>query len=406
MRRLALCLMALFVACGAPPTASPPTARPSEPSATVEPSAAEAVPAPTVGAQSAPAVPRNDLAARLHVLTSGWQPAVQTAVVALTQGQKTTFVAVPAAGDGAAVPLLEVTNTYSWQMRPDGGAIAVSLLSGFHSSRIAAWDVLSGSARWVTADQPGVFDDGPVWTPDGSAIYYGEHSATATTYADRGIFRVNLEGGQPVRVHGPDRNGGSPVRLTSDGRWLIWTRSQAGGSTDVLDLTTSENKSFDITGTSGEIAWRTARPRALVMSGGCCAGRAGGQLILWDDISGESREIIGTNAAPLVFAGGADWDPAGMRIAAAVFERTMLDRSVVDGPLFIALFDPTGTLKSKVAGSEGFSVVAWLVAGILVRRSTPGVFTEFVLMSAAGADPRVLYRTTAPTVRLVAIVSP
>jgi hypothetical protein len=171
-------------------------------------------------------------------------------------------------------------------------------------------------------------------------------------------------------------------------------------------LTTGENKSFDITGTSGEIAWRAARPRALVMSGGCCAGRPGGQLILWDDISGESRQIIGTDAAPLVFAGAADWDPAGTRIAAAVFERTVLDRSVVDGPLFIALFDSTGTLKSKVAGSEGFSVVAWLVEGILVRRSTPGVFTEFVLMSAAGADPRVLYRTTAPTVRLVAIVSP
>jgi len=393
--------MALLVACGAPPVAITPTAVPTEPSATVGESASPTAPSPI-----ATAIPRNDLAARVRVLTSGWRPAVQTAVVALTQGQKTTFVAVPVAGDGGVVPLVEVTNTYSWQMRPDGGAIAVSLLSGVDSSRIAAWDVLSGSERWVTADQPGVFDDGPVWTPDGSAIYYGEHSATATTYADRGIFRVNLEGGQPVRVHGPDRNGGSPVRLTSDGRWLIWTRSQAGGSTDVLDLTTGENKSFDITGTSGEIAWRAARPRALVMSGGCCAGRPGGQLILWDDISGESRQIIGTDAAPLVFAGAADWDPAGTRIAAAVFERTMLDRSVVDGPLFIALFDSTGTLKSKVAGSEGFSLVAWLVEGILVRRSTPGVYTEFVLMSADGADPRVLYRTTAPNVRLVAIVSP
>ena len=366
----------------------------------------EAVPAPTLRAQAAPAIPRNDLAARMHVLASGWRPAVETAVVSVTEGQTTTFVAVPVTGGGPAVPIIELTNTYSWNLRQDGAVLAASVRNGSDSSRIAVWDVLSGSARWVTADQPGVFDDGPVWTPDGSAIYYGEHSATATTYADRGIFRINLDGGQPVGVHGPDRNGGSPVRLTSDGRWLIWTRSQAGGSTDVLDLTTGENRSFDVTGTSGEIAWREARPRALVMSGGCCAGRPGGQLILWDDVSGESREIIGTGAAPLVFAGAADWDPTGTVIAAAVFERTMLERSVLDGPVFIAVFDSTGTLKSKVAGSEGFSVVAWLAEGILVRRSTPGLFTEFALVSTTVADRRVLYRTTAPTVRLVAIVSP
>ena len=313
--------MVALVGCGAPPTANPPTARPSEPSASAEGSAAPKVPPPTVRTRTAPAIPRNDLAARIHVLTTGWRPAVQTAVVAVTEGQTSTLVAVPVAGGGPAVPLVELTNAYSWNLRQDGGALAASVRNGSDSSRIVVWDVLSDSARWLTDDQSGVFDDGPVWTPDGSAVYYGEHSATATTYTDRGIFRINLDGGLPVLVHGPDGNGGSPVRLTPDGRWLIWTRSQAGGSTDVLDLTTGENKSFDITGTSGEIAWRAARPRALVMSGGCCAGRPGGQLILWDDISGESQEIIGSKAAPLVFTGTADWDPTGTLIAAAGFER-------------------------------------------------------------------------------------
>src|SRR5438128_11819261 len=143
--------------------------------------------------------------------------------------------------------------------------------------------------------------------PDGSAFSYGEPSATATTYTDRGIFRINLDGGLPVLVHGPDGNGGSPVRLTPDGRWLVWTRSQAGGSTDVLDLTTGENKSFDIAGTSVEIAWRAARPRALVMSGGCCAGLPGGELLLWDDIRGEIHETTVGNVAPLVSTCSADW---------------------------------------------------------------------------------------------------
>src|SRR5207249_4508085 len=302
--------MVALVGCGAPPTANPPTARPSEPSASAEGSAAPKVPPPIVRTQTAPAIPRNDLAARIHVLTTGWRPAVQTAVVAVTEGPTSALVAVPVAGGGPAVPLVELTNAYSWNLRQDGGALAASVRNGSDSSRIVVWDVLSDSARWLTDDQLGVFDDGPVWTPDGSAVYYGEHSATATTYTDRGIFRINLDGGLPALVHGPDGNGGSPVRLTPDGRWLIWTRSQAGGSTAVLD-----------------------------------------------------------------------------------------------GPVFIALFDSTGTLKSKVAGSEGFYVAAWLAGGILVRRSTPGVFTEFDVISTTGTDLRVLYRTTAPTVGLVAIVA-
>src|SRR6266566_1042785 len=108
--------MVALVGCGGPPTASPPTARPSELLATADGSAAPKVPAPTVRTPTAPVIPRNDLAARIHVLTTGWRPAVQTAVVVVTEGQTSTFVAVPVAGGGPAVPLLELTNTYSWSL--------------------------------------------------------------------------------------------------------------------------------------------------------------------------------------------------------------------------------------------------------------------------------------------------
>jgi len=387
-----MAVMAVMAACAAP-GASSPTATPGAPSPTV--------PSPTPSPIS-----EDDLGTRIRVLATGWRPEVQTAVVAVTEGQQMRFVAVPITGGGSAVPLVEFTNTYSWQLRQDGGAIAVSFLNASRSSsRIAVWDVVTGSARWLTPDQAGVFDDGPAWTPDGSTIYYGEHSATATTFTDRGIFRISLDGGVPLRVHGPDANGGSPVRLTADGRWLIWTRNQAGGSTDVLDLATGENRSFDVTGTSGEIAWRAARPRALVMSGGCCAGRPGGQLILWDDIGGGIREILGAGAAPLVFAGAADWDPTGTRIAATVFERTLVDRSVHDGPFYVAIFEPTGSLTTKVPGSEGFVVIAWLADGILARRSTTEQASEVALLSENGNDRRVLYQMTG-TMRFAAIVSP
>src|SRR5207302_64307 len=136
---------------------------------------------------------------------------------------------------------------------------------------VARWDMTAGAVRWITADEPRVRHESPVWSADGTAIYYAAHSSTSTSYTDLGIFKIGLDGSANKRVHGPDGNGGMPVRLTPDGTGLVWVRARAGGGTAVVDLETGASREFDPTSGSYPEAWRSARPRALVISGGCCA---------------------------------------------------------------------------------------------------------------------------------------
>jgi hypothetical protein len=306
------------------------------------------------------------------------------------------------------VPFLELTETAGWQLRSDGGAVVAAFTNGSYSiSRIATIDLATGSARWVTPDDPVVFDVSPVWSADAKAIYYSEQSAIPSSNSDRGIFRISPEGSDRTQVHGPDRNGGTLVGVTPGGGWLVWTRGQAGGSTDALNVATGANKTFDIVGSSGEMAWRAARPRALVMSHGCCAGLPVGELVLWDDVTDATTRLIGSEAASLLFAGSADWDPSGSRFAASVRDRAALERSSRTAPTLVAIFDASGALRGLVPGAQGY-VLAWVPEGILVRggQSAPDSVLEFTLINESDGSSRVVYRTSAQNVSLAAILSP
>ena len=414
MRRPALWLVAALVACGAPPAAADrsasPVDQPPTPTAT-----ASTTPIPsTVPFSSAapPRIARNDLNAHIRVLKKGWRPSGRTLVVTLTDGLGTiTFIAVPIDTGGEPVSFLELTDAGGSQLRPDGRALAVALTNGDDSSRIATFDLTSGAARWVTADEPGIYDRSPVWSRDGSSIYYGESASTVAYYGDRGLFRVSVDGSLAdlgtTLVHGPDRNGGDPVSVSPDGRWLSWTRGQAGGSTDVLDLSTGVNKTFDIAGASGLIAWRGTRPRALVVSTGCCAGGPSGQLLLWDDVTGTTTALLGLGSGDLLPVGFVDWDPTGTRFAASVIERpATLSQNVRNSPIFIAIFDASGRYRSKIPGTQAVWVLAWLPEGILVVPSSADGTTEVRLISESGNSSRTIYRTTQPNLRLAGIVSP
>jgi hypothetical protein len=415
MRVHALWLVAAVIACGAPRTAVGTSATATDQPAT--PAIASVTPVlPAAPASSAPPerprIARNDLSAHVRILKSGWRPTGRTLVVTVSDGATTRFIAVPMNPGGEPVPFLELTGVGGSQLRPDGRALAVAFTNGDDSSRIATLDLASGAARWVTADAPGIYVRSPVWSPDGSSIYYGESASTLADYGDRGLFRVSVDGSLAdlgtTLVHGPDRNGGDPVSVSPDGRWLSWTRGQAGGSMDVLDLSTGVNKTFDVAGASGLIAWRAARPRALVMSSGCCAGRPGGQLILWDDVSGAMTELIGPDTGgPLLSVGLAGWDPSGTHIATSVFERSAtFARNVVDSPIFIAIFDASGAYRSRIPGTQATWLLAWLPEGLLVLPSSMDGTTELRLISESGDSSRVLYRTTEPNFRLAGIVSP
>lgn len=415
MKRAALWLVAAVIACGAPPSAvsTPPTAT-DEP-ATPTPVATATLAAPTPPTRSAPETPRiarNDLRAHIRVLKTGWRPKGRTLVVTVSDGHgTTTFIAVPMELAAEPTAFLELTDAGGYQLRSDGRALAMALMNGDDSSRIATLDLASGAARWVTADEPGIYDRSPVWSADGSAIYYGESASTVASYGDRGLFRVSVDGSLAdlgtTLVHGPDRNGGDPVSVDPTGRWLSWTRGQAGGSTDVLDLSTGVNKTFDIAGASGLIAWRAARPRALVVSTGCCAGGPSGRLLLWDDATDATKELLGMGSGALLPVGLAVWDPTGTHIAVSVIERPATPGgSVRNSPISVAIFDPTGRYESQISRTEGVWVLAWLPEGIVVIPASGDKTTELRLVSQDGASSRLLYRTAEPNLRLAAIVSP
>lgn len=330
----------------------------------------------------------------------------------MSDGPVTTLIAVPVVPGAEAVRILELIDVGGYQIRPDGHALVAAFANGDDSSRIATLDLASGTGRWITADEPGFYDRSPVWSPDGSFVYYSEQASTVSHYGDRGLFRVSVDGSLSdlgtTLVHRPEGNGGDPVSVSPDGRWLSWTRGQAGGSTDVLDLKTGVNRTFDIAGASGDIAWRVARPRALVMSSGCCAGRPGGQLILWDDISGTTTELNGPDTGgPLLSVGLAAWDPSGTRIATSVFERSAtFARNVVDSPIFIAIFDAAGAYLGKVPGTSATWLLAWLPEGLLVIQSSMDGIAELRLIAETGASSFVLYRTPAPNFRFAGTVTP
>jgi hypothetical protein len=353
-------------------------------------------PTPTVSRTQPPylVLPRDDLDGRLQLLSNGWRPKGRTLLIGTGGGPDvTTISAVSLTGTGEAVPLASHTRSTGAQWRPDGSALAIGLQTSVDSARIATWDLSSGATRWVTEDEPGVWQESPVWSADGVAIYYSAHAITATTYEDRGMFRISVDGSGKAMVRAPSENGGMPARLTPDGGGLVFARVRAGGSTDVLDLATGRDREFDRNTTSSSLAWRSARPRALVMSGGCCAGRPGGTLVLWDDLVGTRTELVGPTATPSIAAGSADWDPTGTKIAVTIYERS----GRVDAPASIALTDASGGHRTTIPGTEGAGHLMWFPEGIVFSRFTSGRVTEIVLMSPAGDSLRVLYRWPDPS---------
>ena len=390
----ALASVLLAAACSEPPRAQPsPSGSPSPSVAAASPSASSSpTAAATPTASSAPAIARDDLTFRFHPLVApGWRPAGPTVVIETGPGiDGTALVAVPVTRPPSAATALASFGFGSWQLRADASALAISVEVDSNTTRLASWDLRSGTTRWVTPDEPAVQVGGPVWSSDGAFIYYGAHAATPFT--DLGIFGVGADGHQ-TRIHGPDGTGGEPLRLTPDGRGLVWARARAGGSADVLDLGTGANRGFDPTGSAAAVSWRAARPRALVLTGNCCAGQPGGALHLWDDVAGTETPLLDPTSAPRLAVGSADWDPSGTRIAAAVYDRTA---GAASGASIVVL-DPATGARRLVPGTDGVVQLRWLPAGIVYSTSSSGgPSNELILVAPDGSAKVTLYRGELP----------
>ncbi len=367
---LAVVIAAVALTSGAPMTGSPsPAASPSPPSA---------------------ATPRSELASLLRPLVSSWRPVAPFLLVERSDAPGTTLVAVPIAG-GAATPLVALPSPsqLGYDLRDDGSALAAALPTTANTSRVAIWELASGTLRWLTDEEPGVMRSTPVWSEDGLLIYYAAHTYVAQTnrLTDLGIFRVRSDGTGTTRVRAPEENGGQLRGLTPDGRGLVWDRVRAGGSLEVLDLASGQNHSFDESQSAGVVSWRRSQPRALVIVGGCCAGRPGGSLALWDDTTRSSKILMGSQSTPPVAVTSAAWEPNGARFVAAVVERGNTNSF---GSIFI--YDPEGRQLAAVGGTDLAQQVMWLPTGIVFTRAFGNLGTELLLVPAAGGAATSLYQ--------------
>ena len=218
----------------------------------------------------------------------------------------------PRGAVGAPTPIVSFAPAW-WSLRPDGSALAVSVSTG-QTERTAVWDALSGSARWLSGDEPGASAFAPMWSRDGASLFYVGSGADGKT----AIFRIGADGAGKKQIPGSDGFAGSLQGLTPDGGGLVWSRGQAGGSAEVLDMATGLNRHLE--NNARVQSWRARQPRALLEVGGCCAGRPGGELVLWDDVALTSRVVAARGPSGDPAWGVATWDPGGTRIAAVRFD--------------------------------------------------------------------------------------
>src|SRR5207249_2100788 len=107
-------------------------------------------------------------------------------VVTVSDGTGTVrFIAVPLGAGGEPVPFLELTDAGGFQVRSDGHALAVAFTNADDSSRIATIDLASGAARWMTADEPGIYDRPPARSRRLARLLYRRACGTAPSLARR-----------------------------------------------------------------------------------------------------------------------------------------------------------------------------------------------------------------------------
>jgi hypothetical protein len=368
----------------ASPTATRPAAVTPSPSSTASPS-----PVVTASPTLTPTPTPFALAAALKPVVATRVISGTTLLVARSAGvDSTTIVAVPVTASPApgatGVPLATFGRNEGFQMRADGQILAVSLDTAPDAARIATWNLRSGAVAWLTPDEPGVRHATPVWSADGSLLYY----ASTRGVTDLGIFRIRADGTAATLVRKPDGKfaGVSLEGLTPDGTGLVWSYSRAGGSADVFDLASGTDRAFDDSTAASILAWRVARPRALVAVGGG-AGGPPRQLSLWDDIARTARVLLGPGVAGSpdgIYS--ADWDPTGARLVVAAFTS-----GGTAGSSVLITMDANASARQTVTGSDGAQAVMWFRAGIAYTRRTAAGGTDLMLIQPSGGTPVTLF---------------
>lgn len=396
MRRFAVAALAFAIsACSAPPAVVPsPSTTPSAPltpPVSASPTPLATRPAATASPSQTPfatPTPITDVSQVFRPVSTGWRPSGPTILVATADARgNLDLVGVPLGSSGVSSPPVSILSFASgaWDIRPDGGAIAVAVATD-RGARIATFDLGAGLAGWVTPPEPGTIGAMPVWSKDGAWLYYGWPGTAASNNFTGTVRRIRPDGSGQANIATLERFGGLQA-LTPDGRAVIWSRSQEGGSAELLDVATGVNRHVD--DVAGIASVRSRQPRYLVTSGGCCAGFPGGALVLWDDTTLASRTIAARTNVPHVGWGAAAWDPTGTRIVAGRFDDASPYRAS------LGYLDPDTGAFQPIAGTLGAGPVLWLDEGIVyLSYSGNGTESELMFLPNSGAAPVSLYKGT------------
>jgi hypothetical protein len=242
--------------------------------------------------------------------------------------------------------------------------------------RIAVYEPGSGTSRWLTDPAPALY--WPVWSTDGGTLFY----AIQRQDLSGTVYRIDASGTNKREIATLERLGGLS-EMTPDGRAITWSRTQAGGSAEILDVSTGKSRHLE--DVAQIVSWRTAQPRALLSVGGCCAGRPGGSLVAYDDAALTSRVIAERTALGVGWGVGA-WEPGGDRIAAVRFDNT----PPYAGSLVI--LSATGAVQSVVVGATAIGQLTWLDEGVLFTAGRMGDFaSDLMVLRLSGASPAPLF---------------
>lgn len=391
---IAALLAAAITGCSAPAAVRPATASPLLPTSPPSPTQAPTA-TPTPGSTSFPTpTPITDLSQVFRPLATGWRPTGPTLMFVTNEALSETLVAVPFGRDGRTgepTRLVSFIAPDGWDLRPDGGALAVAVGTAL-GGRIAVFDIAAATARWITSGGSDALAYAPVWSSDGGSVFFAGGPAGTSTET---VERIGADGQGLVTIAQPDRFGGL-VGITPDGRGLIWSRGQAGGSAEILDIATGTNT--HLADVARIASWRAQQPRVLLSVGGCCAGRPAGSLVAFDDVALTSRVIADRSPFGTVAFGSGAWDPTGTRVAAARYD----DTTPYDAML--AIIDvATGTVQ-PISDVLGVGVILWADEGIIVTRSlTRSATTDLVLVPPRGGPSVTLYGGAAGIGRIILV---
>lgn len=375
----------------------------ASPGATVSaPPSATALAAPTASLIVATATSDPSVMPHLRPLVQSWRPATTTLLAIVhentrrpaggTQGGDLTLVDVPTDGR-PSTRILTAPLANGLDISADGRFVVVAARIDDNTSRLALWDAWTNASRWLAPAEPGAILRNPILSADATFVYFGK----AKGEADLGLFRARVSDGQVSAVRAPVQRPlfSVPQRHVVDDT-LFWGRAYEGASLEAL-RPSGEERSF------GECAffqsWRPDAPRVLVVTGLCGTGARGGDLYLWDEASGSKIKLI-DRAAEL--AVGADWDPEGKRIVAAVRAG-----AGGDAPAALVTTDARGDDRKTLVGTEHSGPPLWLRAGIAyayAQADASGFGTkppyEVRIVQPDGSGLRILFSASDPIVWL------